>query len=169
MSDQKRKTAGRKKDQKSAKSKKSSQVAELEPSGVSDDDGPPSESTIEIIESLPEEAKQEILSIVMSKSHSGPLPSAEELQKYEDVQTGLAERIVVMAESEQAHRHQFNNKSIRSYDNRGIYSLLLGLSLVGAAIYALFLGLPSAAVPLGVIGVIGTIINTIYKYLSQDK
>lgn len=168
MSDRKRKTPGRKKGQKSAKQKKPTQGTNLEP--VNDGDDQIDESTVEFLESLPEEMRgQVIASMVMSKSHSGPLPSAEELQKYEGVQQGLAERIVIMAETEQSHRHQFDNKAVASYDRRGTYSLILGLVLIGTAVYALFLGLPIAAIPLGVIGVIGTIVNTIYKHLSQDK
>lgn len=46
-----------------------------------------------------------ILTRVVSKSHSGPIPSAEELEQLERVTPGLADRVVVMAEKEQNHRH----------------------------------------------------------------
>lgn len=36
---------------------------------------------------------------------SGPLPPADELEKYERVSPGAAERIIAMAERESSHRH----------------------------------------------------------------
>ena len=41
--------------------------------------------------------------------HAGPLPPPEMLARYEEVYTGLAGRIVVMAEKEQKQRH-INNR-----------------------------------------------------------
>lgn len=46
-----------------------------------------------------------------STFHSGPLPPAEHLQKYDDVLPGLAERIVTMAEIEGEHRRKTERKS----------------------------------------------------------
>jgi uncharacterized membrane protein len=46
-----------------------------------------------------------ILTRVVSKSHSGPIPSADELEHLERVIPGAADRVFTMAEKEQNHRH----------------------------------------------------------------
>ena len=49
-------------------------------------------------------SQQELVS-VESASWSGPLPSPADFQKYEETEPGAANRILVMAESEQRHNH----------------------------------------------------------------
>lgn len=44
--------------------------------------------------------------------YHGPLPPAQELMRYEQVHPGLAERIVGMAEREQAHRHRLEQAEV---------------------------------------------------------
>lgn len=55
----------------------------------------------------PEKAKEArvVLTRTVSKPHSGPIPSADELEHLEQVLPGLADRVVSMAEREQSHRH----------------------------------------------------------------
>lgn len=48
------------------------------------------------------------------KLHQGPLPAPEDLQHYDDLLPGAAERIFRMAEIEQQHRHEQESKSISS-------------------------------------------------------
>ncbi|MBA7572880.1 hypothetical protein ES708_14667 [subsurface metagenome] len=43
---------------------------------------------------------------IESKTIIGPLPCSEEMEKYEKVQPGSADRIIGMAEKEQIHRHE---------------------------------------------------------------
>lgn len=45
--------------------------------------------------------------------HTGPLPAPHTLAEYEAVLPGLAERIVNMAENEQAHRHDLEKTDLR--------------------------------------------------------
>lgn len=69
----------------------------------------------------------------------GPLPDASELQKYEKVQKGFAERIMRMAEKEQNHRHKMNLYPIkRSQLTKNIGQLLgfiLAMSLIIAGTF----------------------------------
>lgn len=51
---------------------------------------------------------------IQHKSHSGPLPSPEDLQRYNDISPGAAERILIMAESEQRHRHDIERLAIET-------------------------------------------------------
>jgi uncharacterized membrane protein len=83
-----------------------------------------------------------ILTRVVSKSHSGPIPSADELEHLERVQSGLADRVVTMAEKEQNHRHVTTTALISkefSLRNKGqnlaIAGLALILSIVGFIAY----------------------------------
>lgn len=46
--------------------------------------------------------------------HSGPLPPSRELAEYERIHSGLANRVVVMAEKEQSHRHAREDRVIRA-------------------------------------------------------
>lgn len=48
------------------------------------------------------------------KLHQGPLPAPEDLQRYDDLLPGGAERIFRMAEIEQQHRHEQESKAISS-------------------------------------------------------
>ena len=52
-------------------------------------------------------------SLQIASSFAGPIPPPEILLSYEQVQPGLAERIVAMAEKEQSHRHDIDNKTIQ--------------------------------------------------------
>jgi uncharacterized membrane protein len=46
--------------------------------------------------------------------HSGPLPDPASLQHYESISPGMAERILRMAEGEQAHRHTQDAKRLQA-------------------------------------------------------
>jgi uncharacterized membrane protein len=93
------------------------------------------------------------LTRVVSKSHSGPIPSAEELEHLERVKPGLAERVVVMAEKEQDMRHSATKEviskefSLRSNGQfLAITALLMLLIAVG---YIAYLGDTKSAALLG--------------------
>lgn len=43
--------------------------------------------------------------IAQQMSYSGPLPPSSEMRKYDEITPGAADRILAMAEKEQAHRH----------------------------------------------------------------
>lgn len=53
-----------------------------------------------------------VRAISHTQSFSGPLPPPQILQQYNDAHPGLADRIVTMAESEQAHRHGVENTAL---------------------------------------------------------
>lgn len=48
------------------------------------------------------------------KHYSGPIPRPSDLQKYEDIKIGFAERILAMAEHEAIHRQKIDHKIINS-------------------------------------------------------
>jgi uncharacterized membrane protein len=79
-----------------------------------------------------------VLTRMVSKSHRGPIPSAEELEHLEQVLPGSANRCFEMAEREQAHRHTVEKTIVdREFTLRGrgqwlaIAGLILLLLVVG--------------------------------------
>jgi len=65
--------------------------------------------TDEEVIKLLRETKEETLQIIEQysmQSHSGPLPTPEDLDRYETILPGLANRIACMAENEQSYRHE---------------------------------------------------------------
>lgn len=72
----------------------------------------------------------------MEERHSGPLPSPKHLKQYEECHPGLAERIVSMAEREQAHRHKtidsmetFRSATLKHLSRRDARGQYLGAAL----------------------------------------
>ena len=95
---------------------------------------------VERIEKMPPDKKE----AVISKFFSGPIPPAAELNAYEKVIPGAAERIIKMAEDESVHRRNQEEKMLSSScgDSRlglwlGFFIGLSALTLSGLiAIYA---------------------------------
>lgn len=50
----------------------------------------------------------------VSKLHQGPLPAPEDLHRYDELVPGAANRIIAMAEREQAHRMNLEDLAQRS-------------------------------------------------------
>ena len=57
-------------------------------------------------QNIPQGPPRQQVSVAQSVSFTGPLPPPAMLEKYNQVFPGCAERIVAMAESQLAHRHQ---------------------------------------------------------------
>ncbi len=93
-----------------------------------------------VFEGIPVGKKREILqsmsfTLIQEKMHSGPLPDAETLVKYNSVIPNGADRIMKMAENQQSHRIKIENKVIQSQSNQSIVGQIFGLilGLVGLA------------------------------------
>lgn len=59
---------------------------------------------------IPKQAAPENKQTLVHQSYQGPIPPSLELQRYEEVLPGAAERIISMAEKEQAQRHGREDK-----------------------------------------------------------
>ncbi len=101
--------------------------------------------------SVPQISKKEERTISKSLSfRSAPIPTVEELQGYENIQEGLASRIVAMAEKQQENRQKIELQESKSFQNcqeklvngaviyrllgqiiGGIYLLSIGRDLAG--------------------------------------
>lgn len=72
------------------------------------------------------------VSAAKHESHQGPLPHPDILRLYDGVVPGLAERIVKMAEREQAHRHEMDIRLLRSSNRRYLFGYLSSLLMIAA-------------------------------------
>jgi uncharacterized membrane protein len=102
-------------------------------------------------------------------SYSGPLPASGELQNYENVLTGLANRIVAQFEVEGNHR--------RSMESRYLDTQRVGL-FIGSALYLVWL--PASFVMImtghsvegavsGVLAIGALTTNTVIGYRRRNK
>lgn len=89
---------------------------------------------------------------------SGPLPPADELEKYERIFPGAAERITAMAEAESSHRHELEKFLVdnerKQADKGQNYAAMLGAL---AIICGTIAGMSGAQWTGSVIGGLGTV------------
>jgi uncharacterized membrane protein len=112
---------------------------------------------------LPNKAKEArlVLTRIVSKSHSGPIPSAEEMEHLERVLPGAANRCFEMAEREQRHRHDMGESIVsKEFSLRGrgqwiaLAALILLLLIVG---FVANIGDTQAAAWLGGATIVGVV------------
>jgi uncharacterized membrane protein len=105
--------------------------------------------------------------VVAQQSHySGPIPQPEDLQNYEDIQKGFAERIMSMAENESIHRQEIELKIINSEKNLNLFGQLfatiMGLSVIALMGYAFSKGYAEQVMYIG-FGISSVVGLFIYK------
>lgn len=107
------------------------------------------------------------------EAHQGPLPTPDDLAQYDKVLPGLADRIVVMAEKEQAHRIDSEQKILRasivSHHRGQLLATFLGLIGFVVAIAFGYWGFATAGAGLAG-GVILSIVGVLYvkqRYAKQ--
>ena len=111
----------------------------------------------------PEKAQEArvVLTRAISKFHSGPIPSAEELEHLEQILPGAADRCFRMAEKEQDHRHFCDRDIILkefSFRARGQwFALATVIFLLSAVTYLAFLGDTVSAAALGTATLVGLV------------
>lgn len=73
--------------------------------------------------------------IVERAFYSGPLPHPQQLKAYDDITPGAADRIIAMAERENAHRHKKETAALKGmlFNERfgTACALLIGLAAIG--------------------------------------
>jgi uncharacterized membrane protein len=96
-------------------------------------------------EIVPETKKQEVTRVVheVFASFHGPLPHPSILQGYDEISPGAAERIIAMAEKEQAHRHLWEQRALSGERWYSMVGMLAGWTVaialaVGAVVAAAY-------------------------------
>lgn len=107
--------------------------------------------------------------MVIQQTHSGPLPTALEFKGYDTTLPGAAERILIMTEKEQAHRHAVENIAVEAdikLKGRGQWFALVALVLSLAVVMAIvWLGHPKSGAALGA----AIIVGLVAAFLGQRK
>jgi uncharacterized membrane protein len=111
---------------------------------------------------------ERVVTTVMQKFHSGPLPAPEDLEHYGRIVDRGAERIFDMTEREQAHRHLIERRVVRSeFGIRfiGQFGAIAIVALLAAlTAYCASIGEPLVA---AVIVAIGGVAGAFLKYSAQ--
>jgi len=108
------------------------------------------------------------------QQHIGPIPDPNTLNHYNQIQPGFAERIVVMAEKEQSHRHTNDSIILANQElqhkrdsftfRRGQTLAMLAVSfIVGLCVYCLYLGYPNQAATIATAVIVGLAGVFVYK------
>lgn len=113
---------------------------------------------------------------VSLEQYSGPIPHADLLEKYEKVHSGLADRIMKMAESQTQHRQQLESRVItgdiiKSFAGLIFAFLIAALGIIGG-IYLILKDKPTSGyvtifAPLGLIA--GAFILTKREEQEQEN
>ena len=119
----------------------------------------------------PKESLQIQKQAQIQQIYSGPLPQPEDLEKYNTIVPGAAERIIIMAEKQAKHRQELEKIAIKSGDRNSllgqIFGFIIGLAAISAGSYGIYKGVN--------LGGIATIISTIgalvyvFVYGSQQR
>jgi len=127
-----------------------------------------------IFENIPKKKKYEILqslsfTLIQEKSHSGPLPDAETLVKYNSVIPEGADRIMTMAEKQQNHRMQIENKVINSQSLQSklgqVFGLIIGIVGIASGTYLASIGKTTVG---GIIAG-GTVVSLVSVFVLGKK
>ncbi len=99
------------------------------------------------------------------RSFSGPLPAPEDYRAYEQICPGAADRILKMAETQQAHRINLENMAmtadVQDVKRGQIFAFVIGIvSLIGG-----FLLIAIGKDAIGISAVIGTIATLVGIYI----
>jgi uncharacterized membrane protein len=124
---------------------------------------------------LSEDEKKEIRSAFISveRSFSGPLPSPEILQQYNNVLENGAERVVTMAENQSKHRMSLEDFAIKRQiiqSGRGqIFGFILALICISSTVFLALKGHENLAIALGTSTVIGLASIFVLGKIFQSK
>jgi uncharacterized membrane protein len=103
----------------------------------------------------------------------GPLPSPQLLQEYENILPGLAERIVIMAETQAAHRQRME-RSVLKIESRNstlgvIFAFLISVSALAVSGFVISQGKEIGGAILGGTGLVSFVGTFIYGTAQRRK
>ncbi len=135
----------------------------------------------ELLQGIPEEKKDQIakvlslgLSIMSEKIHSGPLPTVETLEGYDKIIPNGAERVMAMAEKEQAfrqeHTHYIAKRQFNQEGKGQWFAFILALIAICGALGLAYIGREIAGIAVIITAVAGLAGSFLYsKYLEGKK
>lgn len=133
----------------------------------------PDQNLSEFVASLPEDKKLQLIQMLevsrVETTFSGPLPSPEDFEKYNEVLPDAANRIMALAEREQQIRADGQAGMLANDHRRVTGSLLMGMSLIAVAGLATWLGIPLIALPIGLAGVLTALVRQVLNWLDRRR
>lgn len=123
-----------------------------------------------LLKDLPEEQAESVIqTIIHQQQFSGPLPPPSVLSGYESAGEGFANRVIALAEKQQAHRHQLEDKSVEAAINaekRGQhYALIVSVLIILGSLYLIATGKEIS----GTILAGGTLTGLAYIFITGRK
>lgn len=104
---------------------------------------------------------REVNQVQVTQVHVGPLPSPDDLQRYDEIQPGLAGRIVQMAENEARHRHDMDKTVMQNtFRERRLGQVLgfaIGVFTIAAGAYVAVSGAQAAGAIISGSAVVGLV------------
>jgi uncharacterized membrane protein len=138
----------------------------------------PARQVLAKLEKLPQPEQQRVLSMVMVQSehsmvaYSGPIPPVEDLERMERVVPGMANRVLVMAEEQQRHRHTLEKQVVPAQlkqSGRGqTFAFLLGLAGITGSVWLGLAGATAVACTLATVS-IGTLAVTFLVGKNRER
>ena len=106
-----------------------------------------------------------------SEQYSGPLPRPIDLQEYDRVVPGSADRILKMAENQAIHRQQLEKTVISGDSKRAFCGLWIGafvaLCVLGGAVFLIFEGHDWAGSAIAGLDIVGLVSVFVYGTVSR--
>lgn len=104
---------------------------------------------------------------------SGPIPPAAAMARYEEVLPGSADRILTMAEEQQAYSHDYATSALQhqtAFETRGqFFAGILLILLVGCGTYLLATGSLGAGLYLTTPAPLWLLLSGVVRWLSRRK
>lgn len=101
------------------------------------------------------------------QSYSGPLPPSSEFARYKEILPSAPERILAMAEEQQKHQMQIDNKIVdKSFVQNilgMIFAFVIVLSLLFSSVYLAVSGFPKLSLAL-----IGITVSLAYLFITRQ-
>ena len=111
--------------------------------------------------------------VVMQRVHQGPLPAPEDLARYNDIEPGIAHRIVCMAEQQAEHRQRLETIAVSSGAWNSKWGLIaawsLGMASIVGGAWIISIGKSAEGLSL-IIGSLGSLVGVfLYGKRSTQK
>lgn len=115
------------------------------------------------------EIKEAELHLVHQELYSGPIPSAMELDRYEKVQPGAADRIIKMAEKQASHRQKIEEMALRSDVKAQIRGQIFGFLIFILTIIIGFILILLNKDVFGIVSILGSLATIIGLFVYNRE
>ena len=127
----------------------------------------------EVLKKIPQQQRDQVRALIYQRSHSGPLPVPEDLGQYNNIIENGAERIMQMAERNQAHRISQDATSlhaeIRLAQTGQILGFLLAVSLIAVGAWTAFIGQAPVSIAIFSTTVVGLAATFVWRKKSEPE